>query len=190
MSAIYTGPQCPICDAPLDAASLRSGLTTCPSCDKTFEGTPFQPREQRHEAVQAVTQTPEGVAAACANHSGNAAVTTCQRCGLFICSLCDMNTGEGSYCPACFERFRTGTASANVRYRDYAGLAVSGAIASLFCMLLLGPFVIYWSARGIQQRRREEASIAGMIFTLTIGILETLVGFGRIVMMIIGAGTS
>lgn len=178
-----------MCDAPLDAATLRSGPTQCPACQRPFEGSPFRPAELRHEAVQAVTQTPDGVATACANHAGNAAVTTCQRCGLFICALCDLNTGEGSYCPSCFERIRTGSVQTGVRYRDYAGMAVSGAVLALFCWLPIGPFVVYWSAKGIKQRRDEGSGIAGMVVTLIIGILESVAILGGIALMIIGMVT-
>jgi uncharacterized paraquat-inducible protein A len=177
VSAIYTGPQCPLCDAPLDADSLRSGPMSCPSCSRAFEGTPFRPRELRPETVQAVTQTPDGVAAACANHSGNAAVTSCQRCGLFICSLCDMNTGFGSYCPSCFERMRSGGAESVERSRDYANMAILGSIIGLLCMIsflpFIPPFVIYWGIKGIKQRRAEGLNPAGVIAALILGILET-----------------
>jgi uncharacterized paraquat-inducible protein A len=175
-----------MCDAPLDAATLRSGAVQCPACEQPFESTVFRPRELRHEAVQEVTQTPDGVATACANHAGNAAVTTCQRCGLFICALCDMNTGEGSYCPSCFERIRTGNVQTGIRYRDYASMAVSAAVLALFCWIPLGPFVIYWAWKGIRQRREEGSGIAGMVVTLIVGILETLAVVGGIILMIIG----
>lgn len=176
-----------MCDAPLEAASLRSGATQCPACKRPFEATPFQPRELRHEAVQSVTETPEGVATACANHAGNAAVTSCQRCGLFICSLCDLDTGEGSYCPSCFERIRTGGAQTGVRYRDYASMAASGAVFGLLCSLLpLGPFVVYWAWKGIRQRRQESSGIAGVVVAMTFGILETVAFFGGVVLLVIG----
>ena len=71
-----------MCNAFLDPGTLRSGVLQCPWCRKTFEATVFQPREVQHAAVQVVTETPDGVAAACANHVRNAAVTNCQRCGL------------------------------------------------------------------------------------------------------------
>lgn len=176
-----------MCDAPLDASTLRAGTVECTSCTGTFEATPFQPRALQHQAVQAVTQTPDGVAAACANHSGNAAVTSCQRCGLFICALCDMNTGQGSYCPACFERIRTGAVKAEGRYRDYASMAVSGAIAGLLCSIVpLGPFVLYWGAKGVKQRRAEGLSPAGVIVAMVLGGLETL-GFAAGMVAIVAA---
>jgi len=190
VSAIYTGPQCPFCDGPLDPAQLGAGPALCPSCERTFEATLFHPRERRHEAVQSVTQTPEGVAAACANHAGNAAVTTCQRCGLFICALCDMNTGSGSFCPSCFERIRLGTVQTNERYRDYATIAISCALLGLFCSIPCGPIAIWASIKGIKQRRMEGLGIAGMVVTLIAGILESLSIVFFIVVMIIGAVNS
>lgn len=187
MSAIYTGPQCPLCSTPLDTATIAAGLTTCPSCEGVFEATPFQAIVRTHQAVQGVTETPEGVTAACANHARNAAVTSCQRCGLFICSLCDMNLGHGSYCPSCFERVRN-EGPLQARYRDYATLSVSGAVIGLLCtwwFVPVGPFVIYWAARGIKQRRLEGRGIAGVVTTMVVGILETVLFFGWIGLLIV-----
>lgn len=179
-----------MCDAPLDAPSLRSGPTQCPSCTRPFEATPFQPRELRHEAVQAVTQTPDGTAAACANHPGNAAVTSCQRCGLFICSLCDMNTGHGSYCPSCLERIRTGAVQTDANYRDYASMAVTAAIVGLFCTLVpVGALALYWGVKGVRQRRAEGVNAAGVIVAMVIGGLQTVGLVVAIVMIGIGVAT-
>lgn len=176
-----------MCDAPLDAPSLRSGPAECPSCSGTFEATPFQPRELRHESVQAVTQTPDGTAAACANHEGNAAVTSCQRCGLFICSLCDMNTGHGSYCPSCFERIRTGNVQTEANYRDYASMAVTAAVAGLFCTFApIGALALYWGVKGVRQRRAEGVGAAGVIVAMVVGGLQTLGFFVAIVMIVVG----
>jgi uncharacterized paraquat-inducible protein A len=186
VSALYTGPQCPICDAPLDAATLRPGTATCPMCDGTFEATPFQPREMRIEAVQAVTQTPEGLTAACANHPGNAAVTSCQRCGLFVCALCDMNVGQGSYCPSCFDRIRTGAVETDARYRDYAAMATSVAVFGLFCNIVpLGIFALIWGAKGIRQRRTEGLGIGGVVAAMVLGGLETLGFVGSVIWIIV-----
>ena len=181
------GPQCPFCSAPLDATTLRAGAIRCPNCAKPFEATPFQPREARHQAVQVVTETPDGVAAACANHAGNAAVTSCQRCGLFICALCDMNTGQGSYCPSCFERVRNDALQTGARYRDYATMAISGAVVGLFCTILpVGPFVIFWAVKGLRQRRAEGARAVGVIIAMILGVLESLGMIVLAVLMIIG----
>lgn len=173
------GVQCPLCNAPLDEAELRAGVTQCRYCRKPFEGTLFTPRELQHDAVAIVTETPDGVAGACANHARNAAVATCRRCGLFICSLCEMNVGQGSYCPACFDRVRSeGTLEGGpTRYRNYAGMAVSAVVlgflfSTLFLGLPAGIFAIYYAIKGIRQRRDEGVSIAGMIVAIVFAILE------------------
>lgn len=174
------GPQCPLCAVPLDPGTLRAGITQCPSCTRTFEATPFAGVEQFHASVQVVTETPEGVAAACANHARNAAVTSCRRCGLFVCALCEMNVGDGSYCPSCFDRVRDeGTLQA--RYRDYAAMAVSAVVFGFCIFLPVGPFGIYWAAKGIRQRRAERQNIAGMVVTMILAILQTLAFLGTIV---------
>ena len=186
MSANYTGPQCPYCSAPLDASVIHPGTIHCPSCMRDFEGTTFQPREVRHQAVQVVTDTPDGTAAACANHSGNAAVTSCQRCGLFICALCEMNTGSGTFCPTCYGRARTETLQGITRYRDYASMAVSGVVFSLLCwMIPVGPFVIYWAYKGIAQRRSEGVRPVGPIVCMILGIVSTLFMIAAFVSMIV-----
>jgi hypothetical protein len=135
----------------------------CPYCRTEFEATPFQPRERRHQAVQIVTETPDGVAAACANHARNAAVTSCSRCGLFICALCDMNVGEGSFCPTCFDRSRdqnpiTGGAT---RYRDYATMSISAAVLSLICSTAPADRCGRIGASGIVSGARRERALSG-----------------------------
>lgn len=139
----------------------------------------FTPRERHHQAVQVVTETPDGVAAACANHARNAAVTSCSRCGLFICALCDMNVGEGSFCPSCFDRSRDQSVlgGATTRYRDYATMSISAAAFSLLCSTLflpLGAFAIYWGVKGVRQRRAEGTGIVGPVIAIVIGALQTV----------------
>lgn len=184
MSAIYTGPQCPLCGAPLDLAALRTGLMECPSCSGAFEATPFQARPRRHAAIASVTETPEGVAAACANHAGNAAVTSCQRCGLFICTLCDMSVDGTSYCPSCFDRMRT-EGTLQTRYRDWATMAWSAVIAGFLCsMIPLGPLAIYWGVKGLRQRRMEQRAVTGVIAAMVVGAIQTLLFFAAVILII------
>jgi hypothetical protein len=187
----YTGPQCPRCGVALTADWIRTGAIVCPYCGRGFEATAFTP-PQRQQAVTAevVTGGPEG-ANACANHARNAATASCQRCGLFICALCDMNVGAGSYCPSCFERIRSeGTLQAAARrYRDYALMARSAAIAGLlFSLMFLGlPFgavAHFYSIKARKQRRDEGRSLAGVTFVMILGILEILAGLAGIAFII------
>ncbi|MGH9422360.1 MAG: hypothetical protein ACRD3J_20455, partial [Thermoanaerobaculia bacterium] len=97
----YEGPTCPRCHARLTSDWLRSGTIICPDCNKPFEATAFRAPQRQIEVVSvAAALTPEG-ANACANHARNAAVTSCGRCGLLICALCNMDVGTGPFCPSC-----------------------------------------------------------------------------------------
>lgn len=191
MSAVgYAGPQCPLCEVPLSIELLRTGVVECVACRRPFEATLFQPVDRRPQQVETLAVTPDGVANACANHARNAAVTSCQRCGLFICSLCDMNVGEGSFCPTCFDRVRAegGLKSASMRYRDFAGTARAIAVVGLFMSfafmgIAFGPLAIYYAIKGIRQRREEGRSALGMIVVIFFGILECLSTLGLIAVM-------
>jgi len=98
----------------------------------------------------------------CANHARNAATTNCVRCGLFICALCDMNVGTGSYCPSCFDRMRQegSLAAATTKTRDYFSLARIASVAGLFfTFALLGPLfgivAISYQKKGRDQRQKN-----------------------------------
>ena len=190
----YGGPQCPRCNMPLALGALQTGTNTCDYCRRSFEATAFQPPERQRPAItEVVAVGPEG-AIACANHERNAAVTSCGRCGLFICALCEMTVAEGSFCPACFDRLTAegSLATARTRYRDYGAMARMWAIAGIFvsfgCMgITLFPFgalTVYYARRGAAQRKEEGRSIGGMIALGILGVLEVLGGIGIYIFLI------
>jgi len=187
----YQGPECPRCHAHLTSDWIQSGTITCPDCSKPFEATAFRPQQRSLQVVSvAAALTPEG-ANACANHSRNAAVTNCSRCGLFICALCNMDVGTGPYCPSCFDRLRSEDAlqPAATRYRDYAAMARIAVIAGLFfSFMLLGlPFgsaSLYYARKGFKQLRADGRSIAGLVIVVIFAILEILGGLALIIIMI------
>ena len=177
-SLFYDGPQCPHCGTTFSPAMYRNGEVACESCGRTFEATVFEPPERKVSVAAAGTVGPEG-GTACANHPGNAAVTSCQRCGLLICALCDMNVGAGSFCPSCFDRVRAdGTLKPIVNtYRDYGSLAHLAALGGLlmFCAApALGPLAIYYARKAIKVRRELGRSTASMIVVIVLGVLELL----------------
>ncbi len=191
----YTGPQCPRCSVPLTSDWIRSGAITCPYCNRGFEATAFSPPPRQQVLTTEVeTVGPEG-ANACANHTRNAATASCQRCGLFICTLCDMNVGSGSYCPTCFERVRSeGTLqTAARRYRDFATMSRSFAIAGfllsfMFLSLPLGVAAMYYGVKARRQRREEGRSTAGATITVIVGLLDVLAGFVYIGLILYSIG--
>ena len=176
----YRGPHCPRCEMNIPLHELRTGAIQCPHCFGEYQATAFAAPERNSTAVaEVVAVGPEG-ANACANHERNAAVTSCQRCGLFICALCDMNVGTGSHCPSCFDRLRAeGTLlPAARRFRDYALMARSAAVFGFLLVfpfgILFGPVAVHYATKGRVQRIAEGRSTAGTTITLVLGALETL----------------
>ena len=178
----YVGPQCPHCSVPLSNSMRRTGLLVCEFCRRSFEATVFTPLARRGtEAVETIVAAGPAGANACANHARNAAVTSCQRCGLFICSLCDMNVGAGSFCPTCFDRVRAeGTLKpVATRYRDFASLARITAIFGLvfyFVWPIIGAGAIFLAVKGMRQRREQGRSRAGMVIIMILGVIEIIAG--------------
>jgi uncharacterized paraquat-inducible protein A len=188
--AVYRGPHCPRCRAPVPEPWLTNGQVICPECGGDFEATLFNPVERKPGATRIIDEAPEG-ANLCANHARNAAVTSCQRCGLFICSLCEMNVGSGSYCPACFSKLQTeGTlGDAARRYRDYTLLARSAAILGVLMWFLSIPFgalTIYWAVKGRKQRRDMGKKTSMAVVLLILGVVEIIGGFALIGFIVYG----
>ncbi len=186
----YEGPTCPRCGARLMADWIRTGIVRCPDCNGDFEATAFKP-PSRQVHVEHVLATGPIEANACANHAKNAAVTACQRCGLLICALCDMNVGTGSYCPACFDRLRSENAlqGATTRYRDYASMARISVIAGFLLLFLGAPFgaaSLYYASKGFKQLRAEGRSIVGLVIVVVFAVFEILGGLAMILLLIYG----
>jgi len=188
--APYEGPECPLCAALLPDDSRRTGSVICPNCGSTFEATAFKPPQRRMQIVEVAQSGPEG-ANACANHERNTAVTSCQRCGLYICSLCDMNVGSGSYCPSCFDRVRTegSLGAATTRFKDYGSMARVAAVAGFLFMMFLGiPFgllTIYYGRKGLKQAKADGRSTLGIRIAMGFGIFEAIAGTGFVVFLIL-----
>jgi len=162
--------------------ALRNGVMICEICRRPFEATVFEaPERPRGEIVQTVVVAGPAGANACANHERNAAVTSCARCGLFICSLCDMNVGAGSYCPSCFDRVRAeGTLKpVATRYRDWASIARLTAIIGLvlyFAYPVVGSLALFFAIKGMRQRREQGRSRIGMAIVMLIAVAEIVGG--------------
>jgi uncharacterized paraquat-inducible protein A len=165
----YTGPACPRCKAPLELQQLTDGPVQCTRCGGEFEARVFHPPTRVTRVLQLEQSGPEA-AGACANHPRNVAVSTCERCGIFICSLCELEVDGSKYCPACFERLAQegSITSARTRFRSYASLAGLSALAGLifstmFLGLPLGGLSLYYVVKGFRTRRETGATVFGLL---------------------------
>ena len=112
-----TGPAaviCPHCSAHIPA---DSAWQSCPYCQKQLEIRVWPVIRRNNNAATALSDQ-----ATCFFHPDKAFQACCQRCGRFVCALCDLQLGAEHVCPACFERGRAESGAeaskAEWRYRD------------------------------------------------------------------------
>jgi len=186
------GVTCPFCKGPLEHETLISGTVRCPHCGNEFRAVRFSPPQRNVRVVELAATGPEG-GHPCANHPGNAAVVNCDRCGAFICGLCQIDADGMSLCPACFDRLSAEGAleSSRTKFRDFGGLASTSAAAGClvyFLCVLFGPLAIYYGIKGLRQKKAlgESEGIAGIWVAMALGLLETAAGVAFIGFMIVG----
>jgi hypothetical protein len=108
---------CPNCNGNVAPVEANSPWQTCPDCEKRLQVQVWPVARQNNAATTAFSDQ-----ATCFFHPGKAFQACCQRCGRFVCALCDLQLGAEHVCPACFERGRAGSGAepgkAEWRYRD------------------------------------------------------------------------
>jgi hypothetical protein len=115
---------CPGCAG--DVVPVESGWQSCPYCKQRMQIRIWPVIHQHANAAAALSDQ-----ATCFFHPDKAFQACCQRCGRFVCALCDLQLGAEHVCPACFERGRahsgTEAGKAEWRYRDvlYDSIAVT-----------------------------------------------------------------
>jgi len=117
---------CPSCGGDVIPVETETGWQSCPSCANRLQACFWPAVRQSTNAVVALSDQ-----ATCFFHPEKAFQACCQRCGRFVCALCDLQLGSEHVCPTCFERGRADSgpeaAKAEWRYRDvlYDSIAVT-----------------------------------------------------------------
>lgn len=117
---------CPSCNGDVAPVEAKTGWQTCPYCEKRLQIRVWDSVQQNTNAAAALSDQ-----ARCFFHPDKAFQACCQRCGRFVCALCDLQLGAEHVCPACFERGRGDSGveagKAEWRYRDvlYDSIAVT-----------------------------------------------------------------
>ena len=178
---------CPFCRAGIPLRPGASGPEACDRCGRVFEATHFRPAAARARVHRVAAAGPAG-ATPCVFHEANAAEVACERCGSFICALCELEaSADGKIlCPACFDRLRdAGLLRSHLnRVPNDAGIAIAVALAGTCAGGLTGPIAVYYAARGLLRRDApvETGSRAWLYVGVTLGLAE--IAFG--VLLVIG----
>ncbi len=170
--------RCPLCRREIDAAAITTPQAICPRCQGIFEAVRFE-APTRSAALPQMAEGTLEASQPCAVHSLNAAVTSCQRCGSFMCELCRIDVDGRTLCPTCFERLSSegSLESTRTTFRDYSGLA--GLTATFGCLMsflgvLFGPLAIYYGVKGLKQKKAmgESDGKTGLWVAVVLGSLE------------------
>jgi hypothetical protein len=187
--------RCPKCSLSLETTVFAPGTwVQCPACQSQLSAT-FLP---------ALTSPPEGVTTAsgeraiegeavCFFHPEKRAANACQRCGRFVCALCDVPFGGKHLCPSCLDSTKLPELLGNRliwgRLAMLLGIAplLGGFICSFFWFtnLLTGPaaiFVAFWGWKkppSLVHGHRHGLAILGAIGGLL--QISVVVGFGWLI---------
>jgi hypothetical protein len=108
---------CPECGGDIAPADTETGWQSCPYCQERIQFLAWPVARSNTKATEAMPEQ-----ATCFFHPEKAFQACCQRCGRFVCALCDLQLGAEHVCPTCFERGRADTglngAKAEWRHRD------------------------------------------------------------------------
>jgi hypothetical protein len=99
---------CPDCGGSVTPIATQNGWQVCPFCEKRLQILVWP--VARRSAIAAAAMPEQ---ATCFFHPEKAFQSCCQRCGRFVCALCDLQLGAEHVCPTCFERGRADRASSN-----------------------------------------------------------------------------
>lgn len=170
---------CDACGAAFPEAPVGpAAFVPCPVCGVACWLERFPAHDRPPEAAAAAESVREAGEAACFFHAGKRAAVSCDRCGVFLCALCDLPLGKEHLCPRCLE---TGVAKRKLPDLEnhrflHDRLALSLAVAPLlifYFTLFTAPAAVFvalrfWNApRSIVRPGRGR-----MIAALVIALLE------------------
>jgi len=127
--------RCRRCRSLLPAEAFRAeGLVPCASCGSGVQAVVFParfrpPAPSRPGAPRTADQ------AACFFHADRRADVACDRCGRFVCRLCDLPFGSRHLCPSCVDPSSPGERPDLLRHR-------ATRWDSLVLLVALGPVVL------------------------------------------------
>jgi AhpD family alkylhydroperoxidase len=153
--------------------------TYCPTCRAPVSALVF-PALLRGTGGSAAELAVEGSEAACFYHARKKAVVPCDRCGRFLCALCQVELSGENWCPSCIvlHRKQGKLAGLDNRRMLYDNIALLLAVTPLvtvvfwFFTLITAPatlFVVirYWRApSSLVPRTKTRFVIAGVVAVL------------------------
>lgn len=174
---------CPRCRAAVTPVGTPgTGMERCPDCGVELRIEVFPAAEKVESPVAPQTRTGPGEAA-CFYHESRRAVIPCDRCGRFLCALCDLPVGDLHLCPACLG---SGKQEAGVNPLETRRLRPDLIVGYLLLLGLLSCGVLFpitgLAALGVLRRFRTyppslvDSSTGRIRLAYVLAVLELLIG--------------
>ena len=194
MSAVVPVPPafvaCPACGFALPLDALAGGSpTACPQCRAGLSGALFPAFWQPAPSAFSLAEHAGDGEAVCFFHPENRAALSCERCGRFICAVCDMPLGTRHLCPTCLTSGLGGEKLPELVVRRFLWadtallVGLLPLLAGLFvwpAFIVAGPAAIFcalfgWKRPGsLAHGRRRWAAVLG----IALGVAQLAIWFG------------
>jgi hypothetical protein len=130
---------CPNCSGDVTPSQTHAEWRNCPYCEERLQIGAWPVTRTN---TNATIVTPEQ--ATCFFHPDKAFQACCQRCGRFVCALCDLQLGMQHVCPTCFERGMADSGQADLkaewRRRDVLYDSIAAALG--WGWILVWPIIV------------------------------------------------
>lgn len=185
--------NCENCQAILPLGDLLGDApVSCPNCGKKILVDLFPAVLSSFRKGEKAETIMESAHSSCLNHPDKAAVTICEECGAYLCSLCDLEVEGRHICPNCLKNSKEKIKSLKTDAVLYDDIVLSVSVISFvlfYFAILSAPFVIVysimkWNKVNVPYRRRSKLRF---LIAISISILQ-LVGIGALAVYIISKG--
>ena len=166
---------CTSCTAPLAAGDIDARQTLrCRACGAVLRVVLFPALVGRTDAAPPPQPLLADDEAGCFYHADKRAVVPCDRCGRFLCAVCDVSVGGRHLCPPCIETGVAGGEYAHLARRRvvYDTAALELAVTPLIVTPLIALYLAirYASApSSVVPRGRTRWVLAVVLAVLQIG---------------------
>ncbi|MBN1865335.1 MAG: hypothetical protein JW808_10575 [Victivallales bacterium] len=132
-------PACPKCGFILTQLMLGGGVPFhCPRCNTLQAAWIYPASVAKFDKGSKPETLVSQEHSACFYHQGKVATAHCGECGVFLCSLCDINLEGMHLCPKCFNASRGKIATLQSQGFMYDSLMLNIAVlSSLMCLISL-----------------------------------------------------
>ena len=179
---------CSVCNAPIPVGDWNREHAFCASCRAPIQALVFPAFFLQPGTSGSGTPVLEGGQASCFYHPLKRAVVPCDRCGRFLCGLCQVEFLEQNWCPRCIQ---ASSEKGQLTHLDvsrtlYDNLALMLAIVPVllvFTTIITAPIALYMVARywrapsSIVPRTKIRFYMAALLATVQIGAWIWLVLF-------------